>query len=448
MDDSSTINWLTLTGLLILHFTVVLTESALTHSRSSLLREQADNGDKRAESALRLMDAHVRLSITKHFSLTLIKFALAGVTIAYIYPLYLANDENVLLSPPAALIVLAIVGYVVGELLPDTLGRVHADAWVLGLAPIMGMLMIVFMPIVWLFSRLEAIIKQITGGQTLAKDIIEEEIIDLVESSERGSALEDDERDMIRSVLEFDETMVREIMVPRLDITAVEIDEPLQEALRLFIESGHSRIPVYDDEIDRIEGVLYAKDLLAVWYRGEAERKTIRELMRPAYVIPETKRAEDLFREFQTTNTQLAIVVDEFGSTAGVISVEDIVEEIVGDIRDEYDTTETVEVTKLNEDEFTVDASINLYDFNQVLHADLPTDEHDSLGGYLYEQFGHVPQPGERLERAGLLMRIESVEGVRIRGVHVKRQPDVRATKPLDKKEQPEAALEARAGET
>jgi putative hemolysin len=452
LDDSRYNSFLALLGLLILHALIVLASNALTHARQSLLRDRAEGGDTKAARSLDLIDTPARLAITTHFSLTLIKFMMAGICVAFIVPVYHNNGMqlDISVSLIGALALLGLIGYVVGDLLPSTLARAYADRLAMSVALFMRVVILLFSPFVWLFIRVDKALARMNGGDELSKAIIEDEIIDLVESSEREGALEEDERDMIKSVLEFDETMVREIMVPRVDITAIDINEPPREAVRLIIESGHSRIPAYQDEIDDIKGLLYAKDLLTAMYNGELERKSLTELMRPASFVPETKRAEDLFREFQTSNTQLAIVVDEFGSTAGVISIEDIVEEIVGDIRDEYDTTEAVECVQLGDNEYAVDAAINLYDFNRLFEIDLPTDESDSLGGYLYEQFGKVPEVGATLETNGLRLRVESVEGVRIRLVHVERivvTPSPDAT-PAAQPEADEAPrLEARASE-
>lgn len=453
MDDSSYSYTLALGGLLLLHALIVLSNSALTHYRQSFMRDRAEEGDAGARQVLRLSETPARLAISTNIALTLIKFTLAAITIDQLLPaLTAALDAGQVLGVSLViLVILAVVGYVLGDLIPDTLGRARADGISTRSAAYMRLLVGAFSPVVYMLMRLESAIAQWTDSEDLAKTIIEDEIIDLVESSEREGALEEEERDMIRSVLEFDETMVREIMVPRPDITAIEVDLPLREALRAFIESGHSRIPVYDDEIDHIEGLLYAKDLLSTWYSGEFENKSIRDLMRPAYFVPETKRAEDLFREFQTSNTQLAIVVDEFGSTAGVISVEDIVEEIVGDIRDEYDTTETVEYVQHSEDSYTVDASINLHDLNRLLDADLPSEEFDSLGGYLYAQFGRVPDVGQTHEIDDLRLRVESVEGVRIRSVTITRErpaPDEAETAPAAKSKTHPIQLETQTSES
>lgn len=423
MDDSSSDFLLLIAGLLALHAAIVLAHQALNHSRISQLRERAEANHPGAKQVLRLLEHPHHLNITTGLALAVIKF---GLTLLILFSIVVSlpylTDQNAVITIVGGLLVAGVCVYVLAELLPGAFGRAYADDLAPRLVLLPRILGTILSPIVAVLVRVYSFsTRPRSDDDDEAKSALEEEIIGLVESGEGEEAFEDEERAMIRSVLEFDETMVREIMVPRPDITAVEVDESLREALRLFIESGHSRIPVYEGEIDDIKGVLYAKDLLAVWYGGYEAQSSIRALMRPPHFVPETKKAEDLFRELQHSNVHLAVVVDEYGSTAGVITVEDIVEEIVGDIRDEYDATETMEFVQVADHEFTVDASINLYDLNERLDANLPAGDSDTLGGHLYNHFGRVPEIGERLEANGLAMRIVSVEGVRIRTVHITR---------------------------
>ncbi|MBZ0298828.1 MAG: hemolysin family protein, partial [Anaerolineae bacterium] len=216
--------------------------------------------------------------------------------------------------------------------------------------------------------------------------------------------------------------------VPRIDIVAVEINTPLEVALGRFVETGHSRVPVYDEKIDNIEGLLYAKDVLTLWHNGGPKPRTIRELMRPTYFVPESKRADLVLKEMQHSKIHLAVVVDEYGGTAGIVTIENLIEEIVGDIQDEYDLEEEEEYIQLGEDEYTVDASMDVDDFNDLLHVNLPTEDADTLGGYIYSQLGRVPTVGEIVEDDdGLLeLRVDSIEGRRIRKVHViRRHPEI-----------------------
>jgi CBS domain containing-hemolysin-like protein len=174
-------------------------------------------------------------------------------------------------------------------------------------------------------------------------------------------------------------------MVPRIDMVAVDIETSLDEALATLIESGYSRIPVYDGSIDNIKGLLYAKDLLSLWRSGDpTAQKLIRDIIRPAYFVPENKRADDLLKEMQTRKIHMAMVVDEYGGTAGLVTIENLIEEIIGDIVDEHDVNEEAEYIRHGPQEYTVDGSIDLDDFNELLDVELPTEESDTLGGFIY----------------------------------------------------------------
>jgi CBS domain containing-hemolysin-like protein len=284
--------------------------------------------------------------------------------------------------------------------------------------------MIVFSPLTALFLSMSRTLSRVSGSDDMSKTVTDEEIMTLIEVGQQGGTIEDEEKEMIYSVLQFGETLAREVMVPRPDITAVEIEQPLHEATRTILQSGHSRIPVYEREIDNVKGLLYAKDVLKLFLEGGSMQKPMRDLMRPAYFVPETKRADNLFEEMQERKIHLAVVVDEYGGTAGLVTIEDLLEEIVGDIRDEYDVNEAIEFTKIGEDEYVVDGGMNLEDLNQKLDINLPNDDNDSIGGYIYSKLGHVPEVGEVVEEPNLMMRIDEVENRRIRKVYmVKRTP-------------------------
>ena len=261
------------------------------------------------------------------------------------------------------------------------------------------------------------------GGDDLAVTVTEEEIMTLVNAGQKEGTIEDEEKAMIFSVLQFSETLVREVMIPRMDIEALEINTSLEAALGKFVETGHSRIPVYDEKIDNIEGLLYAKDLLTLWHNGGPKPTALRELMRPVYFVPEDKRADLVLKEMQNSKIHLAVIVDEYGGTAGIVTIENLIEEIVGDIQDEYDPDEEEEYIQAGENEYVIDASMDLHDVNELLNISLPTEENDTLGGYIYSQLGRVPTVGEVVDdpEHALILRVESVDGRRIRKVHVTR---------------------------
>jgi CBS domain containing-hemolysin-like protein len=225
---------------------------------------------------------------------------------------------------------------------------------------------------------------------------------------------------MIASIFELSETVAREVMVPRIDMVAVAEQTLLKDALDVIIRAGHSRIPVYRERIDNVQGVLYAKDLLPPFRDGRFDAP-ITELMRPAYFVPESKKVDDLLRELQQRKVHIAIVVDEYGGTAGVVTIEDLLEEIVGDIQDEYDRESPMAV-RLGEREYVFDAQIRLDEVSEVLGVELPSEESDTLGGFIYSQLGSVPSVGSRVAFEPLSLEVLSISGRRIQQVKVTRR--------------------------
>jgi putative hemolysin len=285
------------------------------------------------------------------------------------------------------------------------------------------MLVLLARPLMGGVLALSRALSSLARSSELVNTITEEEIMTLVDAGHTGGTIEDEEKEMIYSVLQLDQTRVSEMMVPRIDVVAVEINQSLGHAAGLFIQSGYSRIPVYEDNIDHIRGLLYAKDLLEYWSDSEDRAsKSVSDLMRSALFVPETKRADELLRELQARKVHLAMVIDEYGGTAGLVTIEDIIEEIIGEIRDEYDLNEEAVYEQHSELEFTCDAGIDLDDFNELLDVTLPTEDSDTLGGYVYTYLGRVPIIGDTIETEYLAMKVLSVEGRRIRKIHVTRK--------------------------
>jgi CBS domain containing-hemolysin-like protein len=250
--------------------------------------------------------------------------------------------------------------------------------------------------------------------------VTEEEIMTLVDAGEEGGSIEQDEKEMIYSIFRLDDTLAREVMVPRIDIQALEESTSIPEATETLLKTGYSRAPIFRKNIDDVIGLIYVKDLLKAWSEGTHERP-IGELKRQAYFVPEAKKVDDLLDEMQASRFHLAIVVDEYGGTAGVVTIEDIVEEIVGEIRDEYDFAEEASYQQMEDGEYLFSGGIDLDDVNQITEADLPTDAGETLGGFIYGELGRVPSPGDQLESGGLVLTVEQVVRRRIRRVRVRR---------------------------
>jgi CBS domain containing-hemolysin-like protein len=234
--------------------------------------------------------------------------------------------------------------------------------------------------------------------------------------------LEQDERQMIYSIFEMGDTLVREIMLPRIYITALDVNTPLEEAIDVLLQSGHSRVPVYAETVDQIQGLLYAKDLLKVWREG-GKIDSLRSLLRPAYFVPEAKVVDELLAEMQTRRVHMAVVVDEYGGVAGLVTMEDIVEEIVGEIRDEYDQGEELPYTQVGEGEYIFLGRVDPGDFNELMGSHLPMEEAETLGGFIYGKMGRVPVSGESVLVDDLELIVEQVSKHRIRKVRARKLP-------------------------
>ncbi|GBD09369.1 Magnesium and cobalt efflux protein CorC [Candidatus Thermoflexus japonica] len=303
---------------------------------------------------------------------------------------------------------------------PRALGQRYAEALAIPGA-------LTLMPLRWLTGPLRYLAMR-TGPRIegRATPVIDEaELRTLVDAGEEGGAIEATEKEMIVSIFELHDTVVGEIMVPRPDMVAIPVTASLSEALNVILQAGYSRIPVYEGTIDHIVGVLYAKDLLRLLRDGIREA-SLKELLRPPYFVPEGKRIVDLLREMQQRKVHMAIVVDEYGGVAGLVTIEDILEEIVGEIQDEFDRSEEPLVLPVDEHTYLFDGRVDLDEVQELLGVTLPAEGADTLAGYVYERLGHIPAAGETFMEEGLEFRVEEVLGRRIRKIRVRRlEPQV-----------------------
>ena len=247
----------------------------------------------------------------------------------------------------------------------------------------------------------------------------EEELRNIVESETEEGTIEAEEREMIEGIFDFGDTTVREVMIPRIDMVCADIDAPPEEILDLLRRTRHSRIPVYEDRVDHIRGLIYVKDLLHAISAGETWET--RKIMRPPHFVPENKTINDLLAEFKSTRIHMAVVLDEYGGTAGLVTLEDLIEEIVGEIQDEYDEESPLFEWE-TEQTLVADARIAIDDLGLILGVELPQEGYETLGGFIYNQLGHVPNPGESLDYGMLTMQIDNVEGQRITTVRIEKR--------------------------
>ena len=330
----------------------------------------------------------------------------------------------------ALLIVTALLSFVTivfGELVPKTLALAHPERFALSLARPVDFMGRVLRPIVWVLERVTEAVNRLLGvGDTDQHQISTEELKLLVERGGEQGILEAEEEQMINAVIELGDRRVHEVMVPRIAIVALPATATLPDAIDRIIDQGHSRVPVYEESVDEVVGILYAKDLLPFLKDGTEERPSVRALLRTPVFVPESMSIDDLLHEFQRRKVHIAIVLDEYGGTAGLVTIEDLLEEIVGEIQDEYDVHEEPMIERLSEDEARVDGRAAVDDLAELWDTQLgleDEDEYDTVGGLIYHRIGGVPNPGDEIHVDGLHLTVESTDGRRVGKVLVRRDP-------------------------
>jgi CBS domain containing-hemolysin-like protein len=396
----------------VLLFLAAAAQVALVYIDRARLRHMLEEGTPRASALLRLLDEPSSSLSTILFVHTLA--LCAGAAAAF----WLDLDIWIITGVPWIAIVLGVVELVV-LLMAQFLGRVLALArpelialtFVRPVELLNRVLFVVLAPLNALERTLRRLLK-VQRGLTPAD--AEDRLRHLVEGN---SDLEEDEREMIASVIELGEQPVREVMVPRIDIVAAPATSTVRDVVDRIVESGHSRVPLFDGTIDNIIGVVYAKDLLR-FLRDSSQTAPVRPLAREASYVPETKKVDDLLHEMQQTRVHVAIVVDEYGGTAGLITIEDLIEEIVGEIRDEYDVEEAM-IEEVSDREALFDARVSIRDVNDTLDLDIEDEDFDTLGGLLYHELGKVPNVGDEVRVDGAVVTVLSTTGRRVRKVRV-----------------------------
>jgi putative hemolysin len=382
--------------------------SQSNHARLFAMREQAE---KQEDRNLIVIPNLIRLRASLNVMLVLLRFALAGLL------LWLVTSPAFSLSRlwTAGVVLLSALLLFWFEWFVERAVSRQPEAWVFRMNSfarlLTGLTSVLLFPL--------NLSKEAQTPPELVSSVTQDELKSLVDAGQEEGIFERDERRMIYSIFQLGDTLAREIMVPRIDMLAFDVHTPLPISIDALLQSGFSRVPVFEETIDNMLGLLYAKDLLSVWREG-GKLDSLRELIRPAYFVPEAKKVDELLAEMQKQRIHMAIVVDEYGGVAGLVTLEDIVEEIVGEIQDEYDQAEEAPYQEVSEGNFLFLGRIDMDDFNEVMGSSLPTDEADTLGGYIYSQLGRVPASGDRVQKDGLLLTVDQVSARRIRKVRAK----------------------------
>lgn len=422
-------------ALIVLNAVFVAAEMALVTSRRTRIDQLASDGNRLAGVVRSAMDRPITFFAATQIGITVASLVLGWIGEPALRQVFeplaaalpglvggVAEPVLALAVTLLAFVVITIVTIIFGEIVPKTLALYHAER----------VAMLVVPPVLW-FSRgaapLIALVNGIAGAvlrlfglqATTGRHSVhtEEEIRALIAESRQAGIVRAEEEELVRRVFRFGDRVAREVMVPRTRAQGVPVQAPLVEVAAAVRTSGYSRLPVYEGNLDNIVGVVTAKDVL-VALESEPRPATAGDVMRSAYYIPDSKELHELLPEMRAQETQLAVVLDEFGGTAGILTIEDLIEEVVGEIVSEYGSERRF-VLRQNDHELLVDAELNLDDLNELWGLELPTDEVDTVGGFVYQQLGHIPTVGEGFAHDGLSFSVRSMRGRAIGAVRISR---------------------------
>lgn len=382
------------------------------------LRHLIEKGSSSAKTAQKIHEQHGRLFSAVILSGNL--FTILATSIGTALALkFFGEDTGVII----ATVVMTFLTVVFGELAPKTFAVTHAERIALSLAKPIDIYIRLISPLVWVFSKLSNLIIRLSGGEVrpTPQFLTEEEMKAMISIGAEEGTLEKEEKKMLHRVFEFGDTKVSEAMVPRTEIVAIAEDADVSDVLELISTKGYSRYPVIKESVDNIIGVLYVKDILLKMAKEEITVKTpIKNLVRDAYYIPESKMVTELLDEMQKNKFQIAIIADEYGGTAGLITLEDIMEEIVGGLQDEFEAIEAEkEVEIVDESTFVVAGYTGIDEINELIGTDLKSEEFHTIGGFLSGLFGHIPKVGEQLRYHGLRFLILEMDGRKVEKVKI-----------------------------
>ncbi len=437
--DPTTVIYLIVFALSVLVcFLVTLGSSALKEVNEKKIQDLAEDGNKKAKRLSRLLERRPRPTDTMSATTTLcIVFGFCAALL-WTFETYVPIDAtvsapftiNALLPSLVASVVTALIFAIFGFMLPRRIGKQNPDKTSATLSGFLSFIKILVLPVTAFTSIIARVLVKVFGGDPHVDEapVTEDEILSMVDEGEESGVLEEIEKEMINNIFEFGDLTAGEVMTHRTYLTAAEVSEPLSEVVTKAIDAGCSRLPVYEDEPDNIKGILYVKDLLR--YVGSKIPAKLKpsDLMREAMFIPESKKCSDLLTEMIEKHLQMVIVTDEYGGVAGIVTVEDLIEAIVGNIQDEFDDEEE-EIEKISEDKFNIDGISAVSEIEELLGIELPEGEYETVAGYLMSVLGRVPEVYEHptVNFGGYSFTVAEMDERRILRISVERLPDEEA---------------------
>jgi putative hemolysin len=395
----------------------VAAEYSLVTARRTRLEELAKRGNRRARTALRLLDEPVRFISTVQVGITVF-----GILLGALGEPFLSRFFDDWVSRGVAFIfsflILTYLSVVLGELVPKSIALQRAERMAVWLAVPLDWLGRITYPLVWVLQKSANAIARLFGVKPAPAGLTmhtEEDIRLIVAQTEE---IEQAEEEMLYKVFDFADKEAHDVMVPRPEVVALSVELPPQEALAAVIDSPYTRYPVYRDSLDDVIGILHVRDLFGALYDRGIENVVIDDIVRPAYVVPETKDLASLLGEFRRQNQHMALVVDEYGAVQGIVTLEDLLEEIVGEIEDEYDLPDD-SVERIDDRRIRIHGTFTIDDFNEQFHTELPQDDYHTVAGFVFGELGRAPQPRDQVEHDGLRFEVMEVDGQRIESLEV-----------------------------
>ena len=394
------------------------------------MRTLADNGDKRAARVLRVTGNPGKMLSAILIGNNIVNLSASSISTSLAIHLFGNTGAGIATG------ILTFLILIFGEVTPKTMATIKADSMSLTAAAPIGFLMKILTPVIFIINKLSLGLMFLlhVNIKDAQKKMTEEELRTIVDVSQENGVIEHEERDMIHNLFDFGDAEAKEIMVPRIDMTFVQADATYQEVLDIFRQDMFTRLPVYEDSTDNVIGIINMKDFLL---QNDTPEFSVRNLLREPYFTYEHKNTADLFLEMRKSSISLAIVLDEYGVTAGLITLEDLLEEIVGEIRDEYDADEKDDITRISDREFYVLGSANLNDVSEALSLHFTSDDYDTIGGYCLGLLDHLPEKNEIiLTDNNILLRIDRMEKNRIERIYIRLPEPLEETSSEQKSEE------------
>ncbi len=409
MDSGEVIQLLFVVVLLMLSAFFSSAETALTTSNKIRLKGLADEGDKRAKRVLEITGDSGKMLSAILIGNNIVNLSASSIATALAIKLFGNAGAGIATGT------LTVLVLIFGEISPKTLATIHADKIALSYSGIIWGLMKILTPVIFIINKLSIGFLRLLRVNVSNEPVplTEAELRTIVDVGHQTGVIEQEEHEMINNVFDFGDSQAKEIMVPRIDMTFADINSTYEELINIFRTDKFTRLPIYEDSIDNVIGIINMKDLLL--YETSKDSFSVRSILRKPYYTYEHKKTVELLIEMKKSSFNIAIVLDEYGVTAGLITLEDILEEIVGEIRDEYDMDEEDPIQKLNDREYIIQGSMNLEDLCDVLNLQLSSKDYDTVGGYMIELLDHLPNTGEETRTPeNVLLRVETMDKNRI----------------------------------